>query len=377
MNFALYVTTRCNMACKYCYQIDNGYNDSDAFCGRSDMTLDTWKAALDLSIRNKHHSTGFCIYGGEPLLCKDTIIKFVEYANSTTGDDHIVRYKLVTNGTLLDEDFLKFATKNKIDIALSHDGLMQDDCRVFANGSGSRDLLEEKIDLLLKYQPKAVVMLTVDPSCVTKFADSVKYLHDRGFKILLTTPRFARECPWDDDTLELLAREYSKLADLYIEWTLKNEEFYFAAFDAKIRTYINGDFSLRKICEIGDKQPSVLPDGRIYPCQQFVEEKFCIGDVFEGINPKKLIAIREYRKHTPVICEECDLKSQCRYTCCCLNYQCTGRIDDISPFQCEHERLLINNANKIAEKLYEKRSDSFLKKHYKSTLSQMTEGIVT
>ena len=79
-----------------------------------------------------------------------------------------------------------------------------------------------------------------------------------------------------------------------------------------------------------------------------------MGDVFNGINPEKLAHIREIRKDTPVICEECDYKSQCRYTCCCLNYQCTGKISEISPFQCEHERLLIENSNEIAEILYEK-----------------------
>lgn len=377
MNFALYVTTKCNLACKYCYQVENGYNDSDAFCGRSNMSLDTCKAALDFSIRNKSLSTGFCIYGGEPLVCKDTIVKFVEHCHSDAYKNHPVKFKLVTNGTLLDEEFIKFATKHRIGIALSHDGLMQDSCRVYPNGRGTFDELSDKIDILLKYQPKAVCMITVDPSCVTKFANSVEYLFNKGFRVILSTPRIDKECKWDDDTLDLLAKEYEKISELYLRWTLEGEEFYYGPFDGKIKTRIVGDAALRRVCQIGDKQPSILPDGKIYPCQQFIENKFCMGDVYAGINVDKLNEIREMRTHTPQICEECDYKDQCRYTCCCMNYQCTGRIDDISPFQCEHERLLIDNANQIAEKLYEKREESFLKKHYKSTLSQVTEGLVT
>lgn len=377
MNFALYVTTKCNLACTYCYQEENGYNADAPFCGRSNMSMEVAKAALDLSVRNKSASTGFCIYGGEPLLCKDMIREFVEYCRDNKPEGHIMRYKLVTNGVLMDEDFVKFATENEIGIALSHDGLMQDDCRVFANGKGTFDLLSDKIDLLLKYQPKAVSMTTVDPKCVTKLADSIKYLHDKGFKVFIIAPRLARECVWDDDSLELLTKEYEKLAEMYLEWTLNDEEFFFAPFDSKISVHINGDARMRHTCDIGDKQPSILPDGRIYPCQQFIEEQFCIGNVFDGIDARKMVEIRKLRNKKPTICADCDYREQCRYTCCCANYQCTGRVDEISPFQCEYERLMIDNANRVASILYEKRSESFVKKQYKLSLSQLTDGIVT
>lgn len=376
MNFALYVTTKCNLCCTYCYQEDNNYNSSSEFCGRATISFETCKAALDYSISKGSKSTGFCLYGGEPLLGRDVIEKFVKYCRTSAPDGHVVNFKIVTNGTLLDEEFLKFSKENNIGIALSHDGIMQDSCRVFPNKKGTFDMLSEKIDLLLKYQPKAVCMTTVDPKCVTKFADSIEYLFNKGFRVLISTPVLSRDCPWDDDTLELLRTEYEKISKLYLKWTEEGKEFYYATFDGKIRTRIVGDTSLRRLCEIGDKQPSILPDGRIYPCQQFIEEKFCIGDVFNGIDPEKLQKIREFRSHTPTICEECDYKSQCRYTCCCTNYQCTGRVDEISPFQCEHERILIETSNSIAEYLYEKRSESFIKKHYKSALSQLTEGIV-
>lgn len=378
MNFALYMTTKCNLACTYCYQENNGYNASSEFCGRSNISLDTCKAAVKYSMSKGSLSTGFCIYGGEPLLCKDTIVEFVKWCHSEEIKNHLVNFKIVTNGLLLDEEFIKFATKHNMSIAMSHDGLMQDDCRVYANGKGTREELEEKIDILLKYQPKAICMMTVDPSCVTKFAASVEYLFNRGFRVILATPRIARECVWDDDTLELLAKEYEKIAELYIKWTEEGKDFVFAPFDTKIKVRIRGDQSLRKLCEIGDKQPSILPDGKIYPCQQFIEDKFCIGDVFNGIDPDKLQAIREYRSHTPTICEDCDYRQQCRYTCCCTNYQCTGKVDEISPFQCEHERLLITNANRIADELYEKKAEAFIQKHYRGVdFSKLTEGIVT
>nr|MBQ4318668.1 DNA alkylation repair protein [Clostridia bacterium] len=50
------------------------------------------------------------------------------------------------------------------------------------------DTLSPKIDLLLKYQPDSVVLITVDPSCAEKLSESVKYLFNKEFKNVAITP---------------------------------------------------------------------------------------------------------------------------------------------------------------------------------------------
>ena len=316
-------------------------------------------------------STGICFFGGEPLLLRDTIIDAVNYCSSIFEKcGHSFDYKLVTNGTLLDEDFLAFSVKNRIGIALSHDGLMQDDSRIFPNGTGTAELLETKIKLLLSYQPEAIVMCTVSPLSVEKFADSVEWLFNKGFRKIFTTPAVGEKAIWSDESLAILEEQYQKISRLYIGWTLRGERFLFPAFDTKIETHIMGDEYRHKTCRFGQKQVSVASDGRIYPCVQFVgEENYCMGDVFTGISDlQKEYVINQGRKESDV-CNSCALRKRCQYNCCCRNKHLTGEIDKVSPFTCCHEQLLIRYADEAANALFEQKDRTFIKKQYECRLS--------
>lgn len=361
MNSTLYLTEKCNMACSYCFEAECG----EKCISKITITPDTARAVVDYSISRGDKSTGICFFGGEPLLCRDTLYELIGYCNSIkekTG--HHFSFKLVTNGTLLDDEFLRFATDNGIIVALSHDGLMQDDCRLYPDGRGTFAELDEKINLLLRYQPYAIAMMTIDPSCTEKLAPSAEYLFNKGFRNIITTPRYASVCPWDDDSFAKLEKSYEELAELYVNWTLGGYKFSLIAFDSKIQYHILGGCPPDKNCRLGEKQVTILPDGKIYPCQQFVEDKYLMGDVFKGIIPERLDYIKSIRNDTPVECSDCGLKSRCRYNCCCLNKQCTGSIGSISPFQCNYEQLLIRCADKAAERLYSLGNTDFMKKQY-------------
>lgn len=365
MNMTLYLTLECNLACTYCYQSDNKSCGEEAFCKGQTISFETAKAAVDYSVKRGDKSTGICFFGGEPLLCKDTLSKLMDYCDEVRKTGHNFSFKLVTNGLLIDEEFMKFACKNNIGVALSHDGLMQDDCRLTKDKKGTFDLLSDKIDILLRYQPKTVALITVDPKCAHKLCSSVEYLFSKGFKNVAITPRYAEVCPWDDDSFAVLEEEFKKLSELYVKKTLSGDEFSLSALDVKIRDYIMGKCSPNKGCRLGEKQVCVMPDGKIYPCQQFIEDEYCMGDVFDGIQKERLDFIKKIRKDSPKECADCGLKSRCRYNCCCLNKQCTGSIGSISPFQCSYEQMIISAADSAAERLYKQGNTLFLKKQYR------------
>jgi len=384
MNMTLHLTDACNMACKYCFQTRSP----------SYMTEETARKAVDLSVfasgpvsgrdllsmykpalasegkLGDSLSTGICFFGGEPLLLRNLIMNTVKYCSAINKErGHPFFFKLVTNGTLLDESFLEFADKNKIGIGFSHDGLMQDDSRIFPDGSGTAVLLESKIRLLLSHQPDAIVMCTVSPSLVGKFAGSVEWLFEKGFRRIYTTPAVGEKACWSDENLEELGEEYRKISLLYIDWTARGERFYFPAFDTKIETHIMGELYRHKTCRFGQKQLSVAPDGGIYPCIQFVGEPACkMGDVFSGIIDNKRDYVIEQGKREPDICQACALRGRCQYNCCCRNKHMTGQIDQVSPFTCSHEQLLIRYADEAANALYEKQNKTFIKKQYENRL---------
>lgn len=65
-----------------------------------------------------------------------------------------------------------------------------------------------------------------------------------------------------------------------------------------------------------------------------------------------------------ISCKDCSIKNRCNHSCGCINKLSTGFIDQLSVLQCENERMLFPIADKLAEKLYKKRSALFIHKQY-------------
>ena len=355
MHLTLHITNKCNLRCKYCYVAQGGES----------MSREIAYAAVDLAAQSKQPS-GLIFFGGEPLLERGLIYDTVAYSKKIRKETgQTFYYKITTNGTLLDEDFLKFTRDINMMIGFSHDGYAQDDCRIFKDGAGTFDILEDKIPLLLKYQPYAVAMCTINPETVSKLAQSVEWLFDNGFRYITLSPNYDKSANWDNKSLATLESEYKKLARFYIKWTRENIKFYLSCFEMKILSHLRGDKYCEDRCQLGRKQVSVAPNGKLYPCVQFIDDaEYQMGDVFSGISEAKRSIIEHKGSAVPPDCAKCAVNKRCNHTCGCLNRQATGSINLISPVQCAHEQMLLPIADYIAAALYKERNALFIHKHY-------------
>lgn len=356
MHYTLHLTNSCNMSCKYCYVKERDI---------STMDISTAKKVIELGSKS-NSSTGIVFFGGEPLLHKDIIYETVAYARYIGRQkNNSYHFKVITNGLLLDEEFIEFSKKESVFIALSHDGRREahDKNRVDRNGQGTFDRLSDKISLLLLRHPYAPVMTVVSPNTVNNFAESVMYLYQRGFKYIINSINFSGD--WTENSLDILKKEYQKITDFYYEKTMLEDKFYIEPFETKISSHIKGNTYCIDQCELGKKQVSISPDGFIYPCVQFVgEEKYIIGHVDTGISEAKRNELFSLNRQEKESCIECAVRTRCNHYCGCLNKHLTGSIDKVSPIVCAHERILLPIADRLAEKLYKKRSAMFIQKHY-------------
>lgn len=355
MHFTLHLTDACNLACRYCYvKQDTHY-----------MSEEVARAAVNLAAGTGCHC-GIIFFGGEPLLCRERIVETVRYAEGLQKDGKgPFHYKITTNGTLLDESFLRYSAEHEIFIALSHDGIQpaHDLNRVHSDGTGTFADLEARAKLLLQYRPYAPVMMTVPPNAVAHYLEGVEYLYNLGFRYLICTIDYAGA--WTKDTLEELERQYQLLAKWYREKTLAEEKFYLSPFEVKISSWIHRTHYRAERCELGKKQISVAPDGTLYPCVQFVgEEAYCIGNVFSGIDEARRQNLYLLNEEEREPCSGCAIRNRCNHHCACLNKQATGSFQIVSPVLCAHERILTPIADRLAEKLYKKRAAMFIQKQY-------------
>ena len=125
MHLTLHLTTRCNLACRYCYQRH----------GAEDMPFETAAMAVDTLATGRN--PGVIFFGGEPLLRKEMILAVIDRCEER--EPNRFHYKVTTNGTLLDEAFLAEADKRRLAIALSCDGVQKahDAFRVAPSGAGT------------------------------------------------------------------------------------------------------------------------------------------------------------------------------------------------------------------------------------------------
>ena len=368
MHLTLHLTTACNFNCRYCYSPPRSRG--------LDMSRDVIAQSLKFVTQNFSSNIGIIFFGGEPLLKKNLIEYTIEKCKIMERQKHYpthFHYKVTTNGSLLDNDFLDFCKYTGLNIGLSVDGIKEahNANRKLQNGDDTFHLIDQKIDSLLTYQPGANALMVVTPVNVKFYSRSVKYLIDRGFRYIVASLNFA--ATWSDKDLKELERQYQQIAMLYKKWTVEDRKFYFSPFETKLANHIRSNEDDTCSCQLSTKQISIAPGGKIYPCVQFVKDgvsntQYSIGDVWNGFNEKRETLFKESvtEKET---CKQCLLKKRCYNTCSCLNWQTTGNINTVSPLLCETERILIPIVDKLGAELHKMKLPMFVQKQYSVFLS--------
>ncbi len=324
------------------------------------MGGDTALQAVDFAAEQSARNCGISFFGGEPLLKKDLIYKCVERAN--THADKEFEYNITTNGLLLDDEFLRFACYNNFKIAMSHDGPMSRVNRIYPNGGDCLDRLNEKLSLLLQYQPNTFIMATVAANTVQSAADSVISLYQMGVRRLNLAIDSRPNAGWNERDIDELGRQLEIIADFVLSQFIEGRNVFFNSFDEKI-------FSITRqkpchVCRLGKRKLYIDTDGAIYPCVQFVGVKeYKIGEVSGGIDEpaRERVYWRSLKK--PEFCVGCALESRCVNDCACLNFQQCGDMEEVSPVQCAYQRMLIAVADDLARRMMESDETRFIKRY--------------
>ncbi|MBW2700094.1 MAG: radical SAM protein [Deltaproteobacteria bacterium] len=362
MKVILHLTSDCNLRCRYCY--------APAKTAKN-MSVATAKKAIDMALELGERSACVSYFGGEPLLHFDRIRELTAYALAQAKSlDKDMHFRMSTNGILFDQTSLAFCREHNILYAISLDGdkLAHDAQRIFADGTGSYDALDAKLDMILEYNPHAVFTSVITPPTASRLLSSVESMWSRGIRYFVMQPDYTHP-DWGIEDLQRLEDSYLDLAGFYLEKIRAGQAFHFSLFDDKIKSHAHSPFAPGKVCDFGAKKVSVAPDGHIFPCVQFVSDRpdakdFCIGHVERGMDSRRehLVAKNQQPRAQ---CVDCALNGRCSNFCGCLNWQTTGSILKVPGLLCAHERMLIPIADEIGNELWAEKNKTFLHKHYK------------
>lgn len=319
MDYTISITNKCNLRCSYCYErhmnTEYGHISDDVMVKIADF------------INCQGNAGTIYLFGGEPLLYKETV-KF--YCENLKAREFVI----TTNGTLLDEDFIKWCIDRRVIINMSHDG------RECTERGADTAVLDGNLKLLLKYQPETLVQLVYTEETLPKLYDNIMYLKNLGVKKVSAAMDSFLNPDNPDSFGDILREQWRKIAeipDLFVyELALKKK----SIKEKKTST-----------CEICKKKIFINWDGKFYPCIQFQNNpEYHCGDISVGIEAEK--ARREHPDYSMVSerCEGCEIAEYCRNSCACRKMATTGTVRDISEAACMEEQVHILTALEILSK---------------------------
>lgn len=336
-NASLYLTSNCNLACKYCYIAP--YKKEF----RNELPTDAWKRVLDILYDYGVRFVNFI--GGEPLLRKD-LAELIGYAD----DIGYAGIELSTNATLLDRnhaliDMVKNLKANFV-IDTSLDSSLENQNNAVRGAykqvlSGIRYVVDQGVMLSV-----ASVVTNANYESIPSF---VKFLVDLGVKQMqLNTliPIEPGQKPLYIDDRELLwkiSESCRRLKDEYKGRISLECRLGLPVLSGESDAYVD-NVAMRETsfsgCPATRREVYVLPDGRLIACPMFISKnmfmsaKSILDDTFENIWVKDG-SINEFRRGllqpTDARCEVCKYGEICRGGCKALAYYISGSIDKKDP----------------------------------------------
>jgi len=319
LDYTISITNKCNLRCSYCYErhLNTEYGHI------SDEVM----VQIAEFINRQGNAGTVYLFGGEPLLYKEIVKFYCEKINAK-------QFVITTNGTLLDEDFIKWCADRKVIINMSHDGIKCTERGV------DTSLLDENLKILLRYQPETLVQLVYTEQTLPELYNNIMYLKNLGVK-KVSAAMDAFLMPEEPERFgDILREQWRKIAEI--------PDLFVYELAVKKKTIKNNTPST---CEICKKKIYINWDGNFYPCIQFqnIPEYRC-GDISVGIEAEKVRMAHPDYSMVSERCDGCEIAEYCRNSCACRKMATTGTVRDISEAACMEEQVHILTALELISK---------------------------
>ncbi len=335
----IHICHDCNLRCRYCFADEGAYHSEREF-----MSEQTAKRAIDFLIENSGHRKVLEVdfFGGEPLMCLQTIKNVVYYAKEkAAAKGKKFLFTTTTNALLLNDEAIKFFNEEMENVVLSLDGRKEvhDAIRKTVNGKGSFDLVIGNIKKFVASRgDKHYYVRGTYTAKNLDFAKDVLFLADNGFDSISMEPVVTDidDLAIKKEHLPAILQEYENLCDEYLKRYEEGKGFNFFHFNVDLE---GGPCLSKRVsaCGAGNEYFSVAPNGDIYPCHQFVgDEKFKMGNVYEGkLDTDIRRTFAENCLFTRKKCENCFAKYICSGGCSANNYHFMGDLNEPYDITCE------------------------------------------
>jgi uncharacterized protein len=213
-----------------------------------------------------------------------------------------VDFSLTTNATLLRPEIIEFLAENRVGVTISIDGPkeMQDQFRVFKNGTGSYDIVAPKIrELLRRHRSRPIGARVTLTSQTLDIRKIFRHLTEEigfwevGFAPVTTASK--RHYAIEDSGFDSMLDQFRSLAGEFLEASLANRHHGFSNVKDTLEEIHKG-VSKAYPCGAGLGLMGVSTDGDVALCHRFAgSDSHKLGTVRDGID--RLVQIDFLEKH--------------------------------------------------------------------------------
>lgn len=319
MDFSVWVTSECNMKCKYCY-VDEKKGTGFFSEKHIAQLVHFMKEVAGESETNK-----ISFFGGEPLLNISFIKKLIE---AIEQENFPAEYYMTINGLLLNRAIAEYLYDKKVFVSLSWDGCetAHDYNRIDGAGKGTYKRVKDAYRLLKEIGMDNVrVRATFNNDTVKYLMESVEDFQreDPEMSVVFSPDYFDKS--WSDESIDNLRSQ--------VQATMKK--------DMGNITILTPFAKEQCFCSGAITNFNIYVDGSVYPCSFVTNIKqFCVGDIWTGLDNEKISSLVRMYDMPIHECEGCDHEKAClSHKCRYLNWALMSDMNKPAPVVCQFENL--------------------------------------
>lgn len=317
-------TLSCNFRCLYCYE-------SNSLKIISESTLENLKLYILKNIK-RYHSVMINWFGGEPLLCLDVIISFMEQINKICKKECIpVISQMTTNGYYLTQDvFLKLYNQKILYYQVSLDGIspVQNQYRPSKDGTDSYSKVLQNLKDI-KNTKKKNFQIGIRSNISVHSYRKVRMLIDILAESFREDKRYVylvcKICDWGGKRVSSFDDALFTEEDFL---SVEDELLQYAAEKGLNIEQAGYKYRGEGICDYLKNSAFILnADGLLYPCTLAIDNPYySIGEINQKgemiLNDKFYDWVPTY--HTEDECLKCEHIASCLGVPCPFHYKIEG-----------------------------------------------------
>lgn len=280
LSVTMNVSHRCNLKCRYCYADGGSYGTGEGLMSPevAALTVRRFMGLEGPPLREVK------FFGGEPLLNLQAIRTALRELETLCRERRRPKIGIVTNGTLVTDEFVELCQEYGIVVTVSLDGerTAHDQLRPFADGRGSYGAVMRGIEKLCAGLPQATL----------RYESTFTALHQRLGMSRVDVARHASAlgvpigfayCYMGTDPDLLCTKsvgEDEAFLSYVLDGVLRPEPFTDFDLVRLLGALVSRRYS-DDICPVGSRVFLITPQGDIYPCNLFVFPRFRMGSILD------------------------------------------------------------------------------------------------